>query len=234
MKFDVIAFDADDTLWQNETLFAATKDKFKALLNPYCSPETIQEQLDHTEIRNLRYFGYGIKGFTLSMIETAIQLTDGHIRGSEIQKLIEFGKAMLTTPIKLFDHVEQVLTNLARSYTLMLVTKGDLFDQESKLARSGLSRYFTYVEILSEKDATSYRTLLQTYHIPPERFLMVGNSLRSDILPVIEIGARTVYIPYDITWSHENIFPENQGAKGYYECCHIGEVPELLHTLEQC
>ncbi len=233
MKFDVIAFDADDTLWHNETLFAATKDKFKTLLSPYCSPQTIQEQLDHTEIRNLQYFGYGIKGFTLSMIETAIQLTDGHIRGSEIQKLIEFAKAMLITPIRLFEHVEQVLSALKGSYPLMLVTKGDLFDQESKLARSGLSRYFRYVEILSEKDAASYRALLETYRIPPERFLMVGNSLRSDILPVVEIGARAVYIPYDVTWVHENTLPENHSLKNYFQCQHIGELPDLLHALEQ-
>lgn len=233
ITFDVIAFDADDTLWQNETLFAATKDKFKQLLAPYCSPETIQEHLDHTEIRNLRYFGYGIKGFTLSMIETAIELTDGQIRGREIQKLIEFGKTMLTTPIKVFDQVEDVLSHLAASYRLMLITKGDLFDQESKLARSGLARYFTDVEILSEKDPDTYHTLLEKHRIAAERFLMVGNSLRSDILPVIEIGGHAVYIPFHVTWIHENILPEDHTLKKYHECDHIGELPELLHTLQQ-
>lgn len=231
MKFDVIAFDADDTLWQNETVFAATKEKFTQLLFPYCSPETIQEHLDQTEIRNLRYFGYGIKGFTLSMIETAIELTHGQIRGGEVQQLIEFGKAMLTTPIKVFDQVEEVLASLAASYRLMLITKGDLFDQESKLARSGLARHFAHVEILSEKDPETYQTLLEKHQISPERFVMVGNSLRSDILPVIEIGGRAVHIPFHVTWSHENVHLEDLELEGYHECDHIGELPELLSRL---
>ena len=169
---DVIAFDADDTLWHNESLFAMTQGKFKQLLAPYCAAEKVQEQLDETERHNLRYFGYGIKGFTLSMVETAIELTDGRIRGREIQEILTFAKEMLTTPVQLFDHVEDVLATLAESYLLMLITKGDLFDQEAKLARSGLATYFSHIEIISEKTQARYKAILTKYTIAPQRFLM--------------------------------------------------------------
>jgi putative hydrolase of the HAD superfamily len=226
---DVIAFDADDTLWHNERLFAKTHGKFKQLLAHYCDPQKVQEQLDETEQRNLRYFGYGIKGFTLSMVETAIELTDGRIRGREIQEIITFAKEMLTTPIQLFDHVESVLATLVESYLLMLITKGDLLDQETKLARSGLAAYFTHIEIISEKTQASYNAILTKHNIAPKRFLMVGNSLRSDILPVLEIGGHAVYIPYHLTWVHERVPMPDKKPEGYVECEHIGMLPKVVN-----
>ena len=230
--FDIIAFDADDTLWHNESLFATTKDKLKKLLTPYCSPEIIQQRLDETEIRNLRYFGYGVKAFTLSMIESAIELTDGQIQGHEIRQLINFGKDMLTTPVRLLDHVKQVIPTLAKSYQLMIITKGDLFDQEAKIARSGLSHYFTHVEIVSNKTPEIYQAILEKYDIVPERFLMVGNSLRSDVFPVLEIGGRAIYIPYHITWVHEAVTEQEKAQQTYAECDHIGLLPELIRSLQ--
>ncbi|RPI35012.1 MAG: HAD family hydrolase, partial [Chloroflexota bacterium] len=146
--FDIIAFDADDTLWHNETLYTSTKDRFFQLLAKYHSPETIASQLEKTELRNLDHFGYGIKGFTLSMIETAIEMTGGRILGSDIQKIIDFAREMLSANIQLFEHVQDTIPSLAQEYPLMLITKGDLFDQETKIARSGIGGYFTHVEIV--------------------------------------------------------------------------------------
>ena len=231
MMFDVIAFDADDTLWHNESLFAMTQGKFQQLLAAYCSPELVQQRLDQTERRNLKYFGYGIKGFTLSMIETAIELTNGEIHGEEIQEVLNFAKEMLTSPVQPLDGVEEVLAALSASYPLMLITKGDLFDQEAKVARSGLAHYFQDVEILSEKTPETYQAILTKYDIPSQRFLMVGNSLRSDILPVVEIGGHAVHIPYHITWVHERVPLQDNKQKGYIECEQIGELPAVLDSV---
>ena len=228
MQFDIIALDADDTLWHNETIFSMTQDKFMQLLAGSHSPEQIQHKLYEIELRNLNNFGYGVKGFTLSMIETAIVVTDGQVSGRVIQQILDFAKAMVHAPVELLDHVAGVVPRLAASYPLMLLTKGDLFDQESKLARSGLAEHFRYVEVVSDKTITSYRALLERYQIAPERFLMVGNSLRSDILPVVSLGGRAVYIPYHLTWAHETIEDHDPTLHNYVELEHIGLLPELL------
>jgi putative hydrolase of the HAD superfamily len=165
------------------------------------------------------------------MIETAIELTDGQITGKVIQQIIDFAKAMVHAPVELLDHVGDVVPRLAERYSLMLLTKGDLFDQESKLARSGLAEHFRYVEIVSDKTATSYRALFERYQIEPARFLMVGNSLRSDILPVTSLGARAVYIPYHLTWAHETVAGHDPQQHDYVELEHIGMLPELLEQL---
>jgi putative hydrolase of the HAD superfamily len=201
------------------------------LLAGYDSPEQIQHKLYEIELRNLNSFGYGVKGFTLSMIETAIELTEGQVGGAVIQQIIDFAKAMVHAPIELLDHVAEVVPRLAAAYPLMLLTKGDLFDQESKLARSGLAEHFRYVEIVSDKTTTSYRALLQRYQIDPARFLMVGNSLRSDILPVTALGARAVYIPYHLTWAHEIVADHDAQLSNYVELEHIGLLPELIERL---
>ncbi len=197
---DVIAFDADDTLWHNEHLYLTTHDKFKQLLRQYHDAEWIERRLNETEIRNLQHFGYGIKGFTLSMIETAIELSEGRISGAEIQTIIEFGKEMLQAPVELLDGVRETIVQLAKTYELMLITKGDVFDQEAKIARSGLGDYFSHIEVVSEKNAETYQKIMAKHGITTQRFLMVGNSLKSDILPVIAMGGRAVYIPHFCIW----------------------------------
>lgn len=229
--FDLIAFDADDTLWHNENLYLLTQDKFKGLLSKYHSAEWIDRKFYETEIRNLRYFGYGLKGFTLSMIETAIELTEGRIPGSDIQLIINFAKDMQKAEIQLIDGARETIAKLSKSYTLMLLTKGDLFDQETKIARSGLAHYFKYIEIVSQKTAQTYQTLLARHKITPQQFLMVGNSLNSDILPVLAIGGQAVYIPHQLTWAHEtNITPE-AASQDYFELEHLGQLPALLERL---
>ena len=231
MQFDLIALDADDTLWHNESMFTLTQAKFLDLLAGYHHPELIERKLYETELRNLNNFGYGIKGFTLSMIETAIELTDGQVTGATIQQLLDFAKVMVHAPVELLDHVAEVVPWLAERFPLMLLTKGDLFDQESKLARSGLAEYFRHVEIVSDKTATSYRALFTRYQIEPARFLMVGNSLRSDILPVTALGGRAVYIPYHLTWAHETVDEQEAQLHQYVELAHIGDLPALIEQL---
>lgn len=230
-QFDVIAFDADDTLWHNEGLFSMTQDRFKQLLARYHTHEWIDQRLFATEMRNLAYFGYGIKGFTLSMIETAIELTEGQIRGNEIQVIIDFAKEMLTAPVDLLDHVQEVIERLAKQYPLMIITKGDLFDQQSKIARSGLASHFTYVEVVTEKTPETFAAILKKHNIAPERFLMVGNSLKSDIVPVVAIGGRAVYIPYHLTWMHETVTQPSEDKPRYIELEHIGQLPALIELM---
>lgn len=228
--FDVIAFDADDTLWHNEPLYLTTHDKFKQLLHPYHNAEWMEQRLHETEIRNLQHFGYGVKGFTLSMIETAIELSEGRVSGAEIQTIIELGKEMLYAPIELLEGAAQTVAQLAASHKLMLITKGDLLDQESKIARSGLGDYFSLIEVVSEKDIDTYKRLIAKHGISPERFLMVGNSLKSDILPVLALGGQAVYIPYRTTWSHERVAAEDLDSKPYITIEDIGQLPALLEN----
>jgi putative hydrolase of the HAD superfamily len=225
--FDIIAFDADDTLWHNETLFSVTQERFQELLSRYEGVDLTLEKLYEIETRNLNTFGYGIKGFTLSMIEAAIELTQGRIMGYDVQRIIDFSRAMLHAPVQLIDYVGELIPQLAESYTLMLITKGDLFDQESKIAQSGLADYFSQIEIVSEKHKDTYAKILRKNNIAPERFMMVGNSLRSDILPVIEIGGTAVYIPYHLTWAHEQVDLDPEAVQ-YFTLEHIGQLPGLL------
>jgi len=228
---DVIAFDADDTLWHNEPIYLTTHDKFKELLRQYHNEEWIAPRLNETEIRNLQHFGYGIKGFTLSMIETAIELSEGRVSVNEIQAIIGFGKEMLQAPVELLDGVAETIVQLAESYELMLITKGDLFDQEAKIARSGLGDYFSRIEVVSEKDVDTYKRITAKHGIAPQRFLMVGNSLKSDILPVIAMGGRAVYIPYKTTWVHERVAVTDFEPKKYHELKNISFLPSLLNEI---
>ena len=200
-----IAFDADDTLWVNEPLFRINEEKFDSLLKDYISDDQITAKLYDTEIRNLKHFGYGIKGFMLSMIETAIELTNGDIKGCDLKKIIDWGKGQIEHPVNVLDDVVEVLDFLKDSYKLMIITKGDLFDQESKIARSGLADYFDIIEIVSEKDEETYLSLLKKHNLNSDELLMVGNSLKSDILPLINLGAKAIHIPFHTTWVHENI-----------------------------
>jgi putative hydrolase of the HAD superfamily len=229
----MIAFDADDTLWANERLYVEAQAQFKQLLVHYHSPEWIDARLYDTEMRNLAHFGYGIKAFALSMIETAIELTEGRIAGRDVQTIIDLARGMLAAEVELLDFVAETIPQVAASHPLMLITKGDLRDQEDKIARSGLAPYFHHVEIVSDKHRDSYAAILAHYGVEPARFMMVGNSLRSDILPVLELGASAVYVPAALTWAHEAAEPPPAGHPGYYQLTHLGLLPTLLAQLEQ-
>lgn len=231
-NFDLIAFDADDTLWQNEHLYVDAQARLVELLARYHPAEWITERMYQTEMRNLEHFGYGIKAFALSMVETAVELTEGRISGSELQTLVDLAKEMLHAKVDLLPHTLETLSQLKTKYALMLLTKGDLFEQENKIARSGIQDRFRYVEIVSTKTVSVYQGLLEKHAIQPERFLMVGNSLRSDILPLLELGAYAVYIPHELTWQHENSAPPPAGQARYYQLEHIGQLPALLERLE--
>lgn len=227
----VIAFDADDTLWHNENLYSLTQERFKRLLAPFQNVATIDQRLYATEMRNLAFFGYGIKGFTLSMIETAIEITDGRIGAHAIRQIIDYARDMLRAPVELLPGVRETIALLSDSYRLMIVTKGDLFDQESKIARSGIADYFQHIEIVSEKTPAAYAAVMKRHGIEPRRFLMVGNSLKSDILPVVEVGGNAVYIPYHLTWVYERVTDEGAIAGRYVTLSHIGELPTWLARL---
>jgi putative hydrolase of the HAD superfamily len=228
---EVIGFDADDTLWHSEMLYLRVQQEFQALLAPYCGDDGVLDELYETEMGNLPYYGYGIKGFTLSMIETAIRITGGEIGAQKIQQIIELAKEMRRAPVDLLPHVAEVVPALSESYRLILITKGDLFDQEAKIANSGLAACFDHVEIVTDKTPDVYRRLLAKHRIDPHCFLMVGDSLRSDILPVVSLGARAVHIPYPITWAHEAAPVQGDEASGYVELEHVGLLPDFIGGL---
>jgi putative hydrolase of the HAD superfamily len=228
---DIIGFDADDTLWHNESLYDYIQQRLIKLLSPYADAAKVEASLFQTEMNNLKYYGYGIKSFTLSMVEVAISLSYGKISGSEVQQIVDFGREMLTTPVELVDHVAETIERLAQDYPLMIITKGDLLDQQTKLSKSGLGQYFRYVEVVSHKTVDTYASVLDRYNFQPRRFLMVGNSLRSDVLPVVELGGQAVHIPYHLTWAHEEVHqPEKNG---FHQLEHIGELPLLLEQLNR-
>lgn len=204
-KISVIAFDADDTLWVNEPYFRETEALFAGLLEDFLPHHSIVAELYKTEIANLPLYGYGIKGFMLSMIETILRITEGKVNTEVINKAIELGQEMLNKPIELLDGVEDVLKALQGSYKLVVATKGDLLDQQRKLTKSGLDHYFHHIEIMSDKQPSDYKKLLKHLDCKPEEFLMLGNSLKSDVLPVLEIGGNAIHIPYHTTWVHEHV-----------------------------
>jgi putative hydrolase of the HAD superfamily len=203
---EVIAFDGDDTLWHSEQLFVDTQTAFRELLAPHVDLD--DDELDHrlleVEQRNLPTFGYGVKAFTLSLLETAIEVTKGEIPSRDLQSVLDLGKVLLDHPVQLLDGVVEAVDALTDRYRVMVVTKGDLLHQEMKVARSGLAELFWQVEIVSEKDEATYQRVLDRWDIDPSSFVMVGNSVRSDILPVLAIGGRAVHVPYHVTWVLEH------------------------------
>ena len=205
MDIKVIAFDADDTLWINEPYFQETEEKFCELLAPYLSRHTLSQELFKTEIDNLKLYGYGIKGYILSMIEAALKISNHTIRNEVIVKIIQYGKELLEKPIELLDGVEDTLNALKGKYKLVVATKGDLLDQRRKLHNSGLGDFFHHIEVMSDKQEADYIDLVKRLDIKPEEFLMIGNSLKSDVLPVLGIGAHAIHIPFHTTWAHEKI-----------------------------
>lgn len=205
MNIKVIAFDADDTLWVNEPYFRETEEKFCQLMEDYMPRHSIDKELFKTEIQNLSLYGYGIKGFTLSMIETALRVSDKTVNIDVIAQAIAYGKELLARPIELIDGIESVLEALQGQYRLVVATKGDLLDQERKLRKSGLLHYFHHIEVMSDKQEADYQKLLRHLDIPAQQFMMVGNSLKSDILPVLNLGGHAIHIPFHTTWAHEQI-----------------------------
>ena len=205
MELKVIAFDADDTLWINEPYFQETEEKFCELLAPYLSKHTLSQELFKTEIGNLRLYGYGIKGYILSMIEAALQISNNTISNEIINKIIQYGKELLEHPIELLDGVEETLQALQGRYKLVVATKGDLLDQRRKLHNSGLGKYFHHIEVMSDKQEVDYSDLIKRLEIRSSEFLMIGNSLKSDVLPVLGIGGHAFHIPFHTTWAHERI-----------------------------
>ena len=231
MPITVLGLDGDDTLWHNETRFVLTQAELRELLQRHVPDADVERHLAEVEMKNLGIYGYGIKAFTLSMIETAIELTDRRIPAADIEVILGWGKRMLMSPTELLPGVEESLRELSLRYDLLLITKGDLFDQESKLARSGLAGLFLGVEILSEKNVDSYRGVLKRRGVKPEEFVMVGNSLRSDVLPVLELGARAVHIPYEVTWHHEEVPEESLPREGWRRLGRIQELGALLSAI---
>lgn len=231
-RFDIIAFDADDTLWQTERLYVEAQARLQAMLEHYVPGGDLSTRLYQTEMRNLDHFGYGIKAFALSMIETAIELTGGRVSARDIASIIHMAREMMAADIAFIEHAPEAVATLAQTHRLMLITKGDLRDQETKLARSGLAGHFRHVEIVSRKDRETYRAVLEKHGVQPSRFMMVGNSLPSDILPVLELGGTAVYIPWEITWTHDAAEPPPAQRAGFHQLDNIGQLAGLVKELE--
>jgi putative hydrolase of the HAD superfamily len=230
-RLTTIGFDADDTLWQNERFFRETERHFAALLADHAPEDQVLAALLEAERRNLGIYGFGIKGFTLSMIETAISVTGGRVSGDVMGRILAAGREMLAHPIETLPYVRETLERLAGRYQLVLITKGDLFDQERKLRQSGLAGRFDAVEIVSDKSAETYRRIFERYGDGPAASMMVGNSLKSDVVPVIEAGGWGIHVPHELTWVLEHIEPP-RGAARFREITHLGELPELIATVD--
>lgn len=223
----VIGFDADDTLWVNETYFRETENLFADLLENFETKNKIDQELFRKEMDNLELYGYGIKGFMLSMIESALELSNNRVSQATIHEILNLGKAMIAHPVELLDGVKDVLKALNHKYRLIVLTKGDLLDQERKLERSGLSKYFHHVEVLSDKKELNYKNLLEHLEIEVDEFLMIGNSLKSDVLPILNIGAKAVHVPFHTTWQHEQVSIEDDA----YEYLKINGLRDILDYL---
>jgi len=226
-----IAFDADDTLWHNERLFDYAQDRFAALLGEYREAAWIRERLFETETRNLAHFGYGIKAFALSMLETATELTEGRITGAHVTALLDLTKEMLAAKVELLPGVAETVKALAKGRRLLVITKGDLLDQQSKMERSGLAPFFEHVEVVSDKTAEAYGKIFARHGMDPGRLLMVGNSLRSDVIPALDVGAWAVHVPYETTWLHE-VADAPSGHPRFREAASIDSVPEIVAEID--
>jgi putative hydrolase of the HAD superfamily len=224
----VIAFDADDTLWINETYFREAEEAFAILLSRYETKNKIDQELFKTEIKNLAIYGYGVKGFVLSMIECALVLSNNKLSQETIGKILDIGKEMLEKPIELLNGVEEVLQKLQGKYRLIVATKGDLLDQERKLEKSNLLQYFHHVEVMSDKKEKDYLKLVKHLDIKPSQLLMIGNSLKSDVLPLLKIKASAIHVPFHTTWIHEEISLEEQQELDYITLVKIKELITLI------
>jgi len=229
-KLTTIGFDADDTLWHNERFFRITQDRFAELLTDYADPDHLSERLLAAERRNLGHYGYGIKGFVLSMIETAIEVTEERVPASVVAELMAAGREMLAYPIELLPHARDAVQAVAGSYRVLLITKGDLLDQERKLAQSGLGDLFDGVEIISEKNAASYQRIFSQHGDGPAQSMMVGNSMRSDVVPAIDAGGWGVHVPHGLVWAIEHAEPPLTSPR-FFEIADLGDLSDLVASL---
>lgn len=225
----VIGFDADDTLWVNETYFRNAELEFAKLLAKYETANKIDQELFKMEMKNLPLYGYGVKGFALSMVEMALELSNNEVSNSTINAILNIGKDMLNKPVELLEGVEETLKTLSSDYKLILVTKGDLLDQERKLEKSGLIDYFHHIEVLSDKQEANYSKLLNHLDIKPSEFLMIGNSLKSDILPLVNLKAKAIHIPFHTTWLHEQVGDDETNNKTYKTVHSLLDVIQVLN-----
>ena len=228
--FDLIAFDADDTLWHNERYYRMGRERFRRILTRYEITDASDERLDEIEVRNLPLYGYGVMSFVLSLIESGITLTGGRFASDDVSELIALGKEMLTAEVELYEHVEETLRKLSAEFPLMLITKGEATNQHAKIARSGIAECFRYIEVVHDKKPATYGAIIQRLGVPPEKFLMVGNSIRSDILPVIEIGGWAALIPNALTWAHEVVEPEQGCCPRMVELASLGDLPGWIKS----
>ena len=224
----VIGFDADDTLWVNEPYYREAENTFAGLLAAYGVRTDVTGELFKTEIANLELYGYGIKAFMLSLVECAINVTKGSVTSETIRQIIGIGKDMLNHPIELLENVKEVLGKLAPYFKLIVATKGDLLDQERKMKRSSISSYFHHIEVMSDKKEQNYIQLLEHLDIDPCQFLMIGNSIKSDIIPPLNLGAWAIHIPYHTTWAHEEV-EEDPLSGQFYRCSSLKEIPDLIN-----
>ena len=227
---DIVALDADDTLWENEHFFRLTEQDFVSLLAGHADPDHLTERLIETERRNLRLYGFGIKGFTLSMIETAIEVTNGEVSGKTIGELVDIGRTLMQHPIHLTEGARETVKALSEIYPVVLITKGDLFDQERKVAQSGLADLFSRVEIVADKNPETYARVFASAGVAPERVLMAGNSVKSDVLPVLELGGWAVFVPHPLTWAFEHAEEPAHHAR-FRRVGALRDLPDLIAAL---
>ena len=225
----VIGFDADDTLWVNETYFRDAELEFAKLLGAYETANKIDQELFKKEMDNLELYGYGVKGFVLSMVEMALEISNYNVSSKTIEAILNIGKNMINKPVELLDGVEEVLKALSKNYRLILATKGDLLDQERKLEKSGLIDYFHHIEVLSDKKEANYSKILNHLDINPSEFLMIGNSLKSDILPLVNIKAHAIHIPFHTTWAHEQVSEKESNGKAYKTVSSLRDILKFLN-----
>ena len=224
----IIGFDADDTLWVNETYFREAETEFCNLMSEYETPNKTDQELFKMEMKNLPIYGYGVKAFVLSMVEMALEISNGNVSQKKIQAILNIGKVMLEKPVELLEGVDEVLKALSKKYRIILATKGDLLDQERKLEKSGLTEYFHHIEVMSDKKEGNYIKLLKHLDIEPSEFLMVGNSLKSDILPLVQLKAHAVHIPFHTTWAHEQVTEKEINGKNYKSISSLRELLTLI------
>lgn len=230
MKLDMIAFDADDTLWHGEVHYREAQAALQNILAPWCSPAETDRTMDKIEMQNLPLYGYGVKAFTLSMMEAAVALSDGEIKGAQIGQILALGRRMLEAEVRLRPNVGQVLQTLSQAHRLIVITKGDLLDQTEKVERSGLARYFSAVEVVNEKTPQVYQAILDRYQVAPQRFLMIGNSLPSDIIPVLALGGTAIHIPGDTTWVHEMVDDFDTTQPRFYALEDLAQLPDFIQA----
>lgn len=225
----VIGFDADDTLWVNETYFREAEQEFCKLLSDYETPNKIDQELFKMEMQNLDLYGYGVKAFILSMIESAVDLSNYNVSNKTIEAILNIGKEMINKPVELLCGVEEVLKKVSKTHRLILATKGDLLDQERKLEKSGLIKYFHHIEVLSDKKEVNYLNLLNHLEVKPSEFLMIGNSLKSDVLPLVNIGSNAIHVPFHTTWAHEEVTENETNGKTYKTLTSLIELLKLVN-----